>query len=129
MKVLVPTAGSPPARHTVEYVVRIAHNLQADIVVLHVYSDSHPEPDAREAFDIFSEAAADCGLGVQSRIQRGPVVETIISTAQDGDFALIIMGASIGLPLKDWISSRILRAAGLPVVVIPLDLSLKGDIP
>ena len=128
MRVLVPTAGSPPARQTVEYVVRIARNLKADIVVLHVYSDSHPEPDAREAFDIFSEAAADSGLGVQSRIQRGSIVDTIVSVAEDGEFALVIMGASMGAPLEEWISSKVLHSADLPVVVIPHALPLKGNI-
>ncbi|HEQ98642.1 MAG TPA: universal stress protein [candidate division Zixibacteria bacterium] len=101
MKVLVPTAGSTPARQTVEYVVRIARNLQADIVVVQVYLDSHPEPDAREAFDIFSEAAADSGLGVQSRIQRSSIVDTIVSVEQDGKFALILMGASMDVPLEE----------------------------
>ncbi len=128
MKLLVPTAGSPPARQTVEYVVRIARNLQADIVVLHVYSNAHPESDAREAFDIFSEAAADSGLGVQSRIQRGSIVDTIVSVAQNGEFALIIMGASVGVPLGEWISSKVLHSADLPVVVIPHALPLKGSI-
>lgn len=128
MKVLVPTAGSPPARQTVDYVVRIARNLHADIVVLHVYPESHPQPDAREAFDIISDAAADAGIGVQSRIQRGPIVDTIVSVAEDGEFALIIMGASVGVPLEEWISSKVLHSADLPVVVIPHGLSSKGNI-
>lgn len=126
MKVLVPTAGSPPARHTADYVVRIARNISADIVVLHVYSDSHPTPDAREAFDIFARAAAESGLGVQSRIQRGSIIDTIVSVAEDGKFALIIMGASMGVPLEDWISSKVLHTADLRVVVIPHALPLKG---
>lgn len=58
MKLLVPTSGSAPARHTVEYVVRIACNLKTDTVVLHVYSDSHPQSNVRETFDIFVEAVA-----------------------------------------------------------------------
>jgi nucleotide-binding universal stress UspA family protein len=107
--------------------VRIARNLNADIVVLHVYTNLSPAPDAQEAFDIFAEAAADSGLSVQSRIQRGPVVETIVSVAEDGDFALIIMGASVGVLVKEWISSQVLHTSQLPVVVIPHALPLKGN--
>ena len=127
MKILVPTAGSPPARQTVEYIVRIARNLNTDIVVLHVYSDSHGESDARAAFDIFTEAVANSNLGVQSRIQRGSIVDTIVAVAKDGEFVLVIMGASMGVPLEDWISSQVLHAADLPVVVIPHALPMKGN--
>jgi len=104
---------------TAEYIVRIASRLGADIVVLHVYDGSHPAPDARAAFDVFVEAADKTGLGVQSRVQRGPVVETIIAVAEQGDFALIVMGASADVAVEDWVSSRVLHRSQLPVVVVP----------
>jgi len=128
MKILVPIAGLPPARYSVEYIIRIARNLHADIVVLHVYTDSSPAPDAREAFDTFAEAAAGCGLSVQSRIQRGSVVETIVSVAEGSDFALIIMGASLGVSMEQWISYQVLHTSQLPVVVIPHALPTKGQV-
>lgn len=126
MKVLVPTAGSPPAKYSAEYIVRIASKLGADIVVLHVYEGSLPPPDARAAFDIFVEAAARKGLKVQSRVQHGPVVDAIISFAESGDFALIIMGVSAGTAVEKWVSSRVLHASQLPVVVIPHLSATKG---
>ena len=126
MKVLVPTAGSPPARHSAEYIVRIASKLKADIVVLHVSETTDPEPEATKAFDIFVDAAAEMGLNVQSLIQKGSVVDTIISVAEKDNFALIIMGASEGVTVDDWISSKILHTSQLPVVVIPHTLATKG---
>ena len=128
MKILVPTAGYPPAKQSVEYIVRIAIRLQADIVVLYVYNKSHPATDARDAFDVFNNAVAGSGLSVQSRIQRGSVEETIISVAEEGDYSLIIMGASAGLAIEEWISSKILLDSQLPVVVIPYGLPERGKL-
>jgi len=126
MKILVPTAGLPPASQSVEYIVRIAGKLKADIIVLHVYRDAYPEPDAKATFDLFIEAGKKIGLNVQSRLQRGDVVDTIKSVAESGDFALIIMGASSGVAVEEWTSSQVLHSSRLPVVVIPHALSTKG---
>jgi len=127
MKILVPTAGCPPAKQSADYIVRIAHNLDADIVVLHVYTGTNPEPDAQAAFDVFAEAANKIGVSVQSRIQRGTILESIVSFAESGEYALIIMGASVGVVLEEWLSSQVLHSSRLPVVVIPHAFSTKGE--
>jgi len=127
MRILVPTAGAPPAKQSAEYIARIATRINAEIVVLHVYDGLHPAPDARTAFDTFSEAARQNNLKVSSLVQRGPIVETIIDVAENGDFALIVMGASKGAIVDQWISSRVMHATELPVVVIPHSLPLKGS--
>ena len=126
MNLLVPTAGFPPAKQSAYYIVRIAHNLKADIVVLHVYSGASPEPDARAAFDVFAEAASKVGISVHSRIQRGNTLESIITVAESGEYALVIMGASVGVEVEEWISSKVLHSSQLPVVVIPHAITAKG---
>ncbi|PKK82595.1 MAG: hypothetical protein CVT49_13005 [candidate division Zixibacteria bacterium HGW-Zixibacteria-1] len=126
MKILVPTAGFPPAKQSADYIVRIANNLSADLVVLHVYSGTNPEPNAKAAFDVFVETANKAGINVQSRVQRGNIVDSIISVAESGEYALIIMGASAGIGLEEWISSQVLHSSHLPVVVIPHAFPTKG---
>lgn len=127
MKVLVPTAGLPPAKQSAEYIVRIAKSLKADLVVLHVYTGANPEPDSKAAFDVFAEAAEMVGINVHSRIQQGRILDSIISVADKGEYGLIIMGASAGVEVEEWISSQVLHSSHLPVVVIPHLFSTKGE--
>jgi len=127
MKILVPTAGFPPALQTAYYIVRIAHSLRADLVVLHVYSGNSPSPDARAAFDVFIEAGQKVGVGVHSRVQRGDVIDSITSIAGTGEYALIVMGASNDTEVDKWISARLLNSTRLPVVVIPHAFEKKGN--
>ena len=57
MKILVPTAGTPPAKATAEYVSRVAKGLGGEILVLHVYEGAEPTADGREAVSMLKRAA------------------------------------------------------------------------
>ncbi len=119
MKILVPTAGSPPAERIAEYVARIAKSLDAEILVIHIHEDPEPFKDGQEALDVMKGAAEASGLRVKSLMKRGPVIETIIEIAERESANLIVMGASKGTMVDQWMSASVLHKSELPVVVIP----------
>ena len=119
MKILVPTAGSPPAKATAEYVSRIAKSLGAEILVLHVHADDEPSADGREAVSVLKRAAESEGIPVMTLVQKGHAVEAIIEVGRRENVGLVVMGISTGKVVDQWISSEALHKSELPVVVIP----------
>lgn len=119
MKILVPTAGSPPAKATAEYVSRIAKGLGAEILVLHVYEGDQPSADGQEAVSVLKRAAELANLAVTTSIEKGRAVEAIIEVGRRENVGLVVMGISTGKVVDQWISAEALHKSELPVVVIP----------
>ena len=119
MKILVPTAGSPPAKATAEYISRIAKSLGAEILVLHIYEGDEPSADGREAVSVLKRAAESRNIPVMTLVEKGHVVEAIIEVGRREEVSLVVMGASTGKVVDQWISAEALHKSELPVVVIP----------
>ena len=119
MKILVPTAGSPPAKATAEYVSRIAKGLGAEILVLHVYEGDEPSADGREAVSVLKRAAESEDIPVTTLVEKGHAVEAIIEVGRRENVGLVVMGISTGKVVDQWISAEALHKSELPVVVIP----------
>lgn len=119
MRILVPTAGLRPAVGTVEYLVRVAQGLGAEIVVLHVYEGAQPSPLGMAALDLIRTTAEEREISVRTRAEQGPVVQTILEVAEEEGAALIVMGFRADAPVPEWTAAKVLHATALPVVVIP----------
>lgn len=122
MKILVPTAGPVPAREKADYIVNIAKGLGADLTVLHILKEGEQEGKGEEAFDLFARAGQKAEVNVTKLSGKGDVVSSIIGWAEKESADLIIMGASPGKVVAEWISADVMTKTRIPVVVIPHEL-------
>ncbi|MCK5559105.1 MAG: universal stress protein [Thermoplasmata archaeon] len=122
MKILVPTAGPVPAAEKANYILEIAKKLNADVTILHILDLA--ETDAGEqAMKIFKDLGDELGVDVNTILKEGNVVPIIVDTADDEEANLIIMGASEGRIIADWIVTQVLEKSNVPVVIIPYGFS------
>ena len=119
MRILVPTAGPKPARENADYVLNIAQKLKADVFVIHILDIGEESPSGLEALNIFNEEGEKAGVKVTTHMIEGNVVPTIVEFAENEKVNLIIMGASRGRIVADWIVTDILEKTKIPVVIIP----------
>ena len=118
MKVLVPTAGPVPAAENANYIMEIAKKLKADVVVLHIL-DLAEESQNDAALDIFEELGTEMGIDVKTILKEGNVVPIIVDCADDEKANLIIMGASKGRIVAEWIVTDVMEKSNVPIVIIP----------
>jgi len=118
MKMLVPTAGPKPAQENANYILDMASKLKAEVAVLHIL-DVGEFDEGRNALDVFEETASKYAVKVETYMKEGKVVPTICEFARDIDADLIVMGASKGQIVADWIVSGVLKNAQKPLVIIP----------
>ncbi|WP_182867949.1 universal stress protein [Rhodopirellula sp. JC639] len=119
MMILVPTAGEEAAVEIADYVIAVARQLDAELMVLHILKDDETPDDGKDCCAVFSEAAHDTGVSVRSKVATGNLVDTIISAAKQADADLIVMGASSGNVVEHWLSADVMDECEVPVLVIP----------
>ena len=122
MKILVPTAGPVPAAEKANYIMEIAKKLNAEVTVLHIL-DLAETSDGEKAMKIFEDLGAEFGVNVKTMMKEGNVVPSIVDTAEDEKVNLIIMGASEGRIVADWIVTQVLEKSNVPVVIVPYGYS------
>lgn len=122
MKILVPTAGPVPAAEKANYIMEIAKKLNAEVTVLHIL-DLAEASDGEKAMNIFEDLGAEFGVNVKTIMKEGNVVPSIVDTAEDEKANLIIMGASEGRIVADWIVTQVLEKSNVPVVIVPYGYS------
>ena len=119
MRILIPTAGEESAREIAEYVMEVAKRMAADVTVLHILRDGETDQDGIQSCLVFANAADDFGVKVSSRINSGEVVETILRIASEEQTDLILMGASGGSLVENWLSADVMGKGNVPVLVVP----------
>ena len=118
MKILVPTAGPVPAAENANYILEIAKKLNADVVVLHIL-DLAEEDVGEKALKIFVDLGSEMGVKVKTILKEGNVVPIIVDCVEDEKANLIIMGASKGRIIAEWIVTDVMEKTNVPVVIIP----------
>ena len=81
MKLLVPTAGPTPAKEKAEYLSKLACNLEAEIIILHIVRDGN-EKAGKDAFEIIENQCNKDKVKVKSIIERGEIIPTIDKVAE-----------------------------------------------
>jgi nucleotide-binding universal stress UspA family protein len=119
MQILAPTAGSVPAETNAGYIVRVAKYLEAELHVIHIIQTEEATPDGLKALEIFSQEGEKEGIKVKTEVVTGGVVEMILERAHAEDVELIVMGASHGVVVHEWLATNILNKSKIPVVIIP----------
>jgi nucleotide-binding universal stress UspA family protein len=127
MKILVPTAGSVPAKKKAEYIVQIAKRLGANVIALHILRNEE-QTEAQKALTIFSEAGRKEEVNVVRVLEKGDIVPTIVTSAEKEGADLIIMGASEGKVVAEWVSAGVMEKTKVPVVVIPHEFKRSASI-
>jgi len=119
MRILIPTAGEESAREVADYLMDVAKRMSADVTVIHILRDGETNEDGIQSCLVFASAASDAGVKVSSRINSGDVVETILRIAREEQTDLILMGASRGTLVENWLSSDVMGKGSVPVLVVP----------
>jgi len=118
MRLLATTAGTMPAKEKADYIMNIAKRLNADVAALHI-SDYDHKMDGEAALKIFEDSAKRAHVKLIKVIQSGEIVPTIIETSVRVGADLIVMGASQGKVVNEWVGSDVIEKSKIPVVVIP----------
>ena len=118
MRILVPTAGPVPAAENANYILEIVKKLKADVTVLHIL-DLAEESKGEAALKIFEELGKEMGIKVKTILKEGNVVPSIVDCAEDENAKLIIMGASKGRIVAEWIVTDVMEKSNVPIVIIP----------
>ena len=125
-KLLVPTAGPKPAKDKAQYIIEMAHALGVEEVeVIHIL-DLGEFDDGRDALNIFVEMGKKYGVKINTYMQEGNVVPIIVDFIQDLKPDLIVMGASEGQIIANWIVAQVLEETRVPIVVIPYGIHLDN---
>lgn len=119
MQILIPTAGEEAASEIAEYAMDVANRMAADVKVLHILREGETVEEGIQPCLVFSNAANKFGVKVSSRTESGDVVETILKTAREEQTDLILMGASRGSLVEDWLSANVMGKGNVPVLVVP----------
>jgi nucleotide-binding universal stress UspA family protein len=125
-KILVPTAGLASAYETAEYVMKVARSIKAEVHVLHVMRDTSETEIGEASLKIFELASEEPGIHVVGSLRVGEVVAEIIDYAEQNQIDLILMGASNGEVVEQWVSYDVLGHTGIPVLVLPFQVLSLG---
>lgn len=93
-KIIVPVDGSEHSKKVVNYATILARELGAEVALLNVQEPDLPSKIMKEiGTRILSEAAGQFeGVKLFQKLASGDPAKTIIQTAKEGDYDLILMG-------------------------------------
>ena len=119
MKIIVPNAGSVPDQRTVGYVINIAKRLNVQLVVLYILTENEREAAGERSLSLFIENGKKEKVPVDGILRRGDIAQVIIEVFEEKSVDLIVLGASHGVIVAEWMNSRAIERADIPVLIIP----------
>ena len=119
MKIILPIAGSVPDQRTTDYIVNIAKRLNAQLVVLRVLTENETKAVGEQSLSLFIESGKEEKVSVDGILRRGDVVLAIIEVAVEKSVDLIILGASHGEIVAEWMNENAMEKTDIPVLIIP----------
>ena len=120
-RILVPTSGLVSAASAADYVAQVAGLFRAQVHVLHVFEDQESSDGAATILQLFSMACEENDIPVTEAIAFGSIVEQIVLYADQHAIDLILMGASNGQIVEQWLSHDVLGHTAVPVLVMPYE--------
>lgn len=138
-QILVPVRGGVDAYEKVELALALAKGLGSRVTVLNVVDErviGDPEAglvretlneqlreEGQKLLDDLATLAAEGEVRLSTRLERGPVVETIVKVADEIGADAIIVGAHkqtwLGRLLGGSLAEAVLRAANCAVIAVP----------
>lgn len=119
MKIIVPSVGPVPDQRTADYVINIAKRLNAQLVVLRVLTKKETEEAGEQSLSLFIENGKEEKVPVSGILRRGDIASVIIETAREKSVGLIILGASHGEIVAEWMNATAMEKTDIPVLLIP----------
>ena len=121
-RILIPTAGIAAATETAEYIIQIAQAIEAKLYVLHVVRPGKSHEAAELCIEVFRETAKELDIEVEGIIVEGSIASQIVDFAEENNIDLIVMGASNGIVVDNWMSYDVCGMTAIPVLVIPYQI-------
>lgn len=121
-KILVPTSGPTTAEEIADYIMEVAHSLDAEVVAFHVCHHGGSREAGELSLEYFAKAGEENGVTVECCFGQGPVIDQIVDFAEENGINLIVMGASQGRVVDQWISSDVRNQTTIPVLVVPYQI-------
>jgi len=127
-RILICTAAGEPGKMDVLFGGRIARQVGAQVTVLHILNPESSQPALRRIERHLNQAQDTLealGVPTEYRIKEHPdLVEGIRREAEDGDYDLVVIGASFQPHPHQlrWmnIASQIIQGTNSPVLVVPM---------
>ena len=119
MKIIVPSAGPVPDQRTAGYVINIAKRLNAQLVVLRVLMEKETEAAGEQSLSLFIEKGKEEMVPVNGILRRGDIALVTIEVAEEKAVDLIILGASHGEIVAEWMNAKAMEKTDIPVLLIP----------
>ena len=119
MKIFLPTAGSVPDQRTAGYVINIAKRLNAQLVVFRILTENETESEGKQSLSLFIENGKEEKVPVSGILRRGDIALVIIEVAEEKSVDLIILGASHGEIVAEWLNAKAMEKTDIPVLIIP----------
>lgn len=126
MKIIVPIAGSVPDQKTAGYIVNIAKRLNAHLVVLFFLTESKTEAEGEKFLSLFIKNVKEKKVPVTGILRRGNIATVIIEVAEEKSADLIILGASHGEIVAEWLNAKAMEKTDIPVLIIPKWVSVAN---
>ena len=127
MRILFASAGLVPAHENADYVVNIAKRLGAELTVLHVINEEDERENGSKVLRLLFDSGKKAHVQVTGILQTGDIISQIVRIAEKESSAMIIMGASRGMLLNEWLSSYAKQKTKIPVLVIPIGCPQKNQ--
>jgi nucleotide-binding universal stress UspA family protein len=135
-KILVAVDGSPDAEAALRHAVALAHDQNAPLTLLSVVPPPPkpvgagvPPPHLTAFYGKTLREAVDSvpdDVGVTSRLEHGPIAETILRLAVEDGHDLLVMGSHghsrMRRALLGSVSERLLHTATIPVLLMRAEL-------
>lgn len=120
--ILVPAAGQTTAAETADYVMQVARSLDAKVIALHIVGTGKSTEAGELSLEYFKNAGQDHDIPVECCFRSGAVIDQIVDFAEENEVDLILMGASDGRVVDQWISSDVRDSTTIPVLVMPYQI-------
>ena len=121
-RILVPTSSLVSAYEAADYVAQVASILHAEVHVLHVFEDEESRKECSDVFQMFEMACEENDIKVRKAVAVGSIVDEINRYAEAYQVNLVLMGASNGLVVDEWLSHKVLGHSTVPVLVMPYEM-------
>lgn len=119
MKIIVPNVSPVPDQRTVGYVINIAKRLNAQLVVLYILTGNDREAAGERSLSLFIENGKKEKVLVDGILRRGDIAHITIEVAEEKSVDLIILGASHGVIVAEWMNAKGIKKTDIPVLIIP----------
>ncbi|MBD3372263.1 MAG: hypothetical protein GF403_06045 [Candidatus Coatesbacteria bacterium] len=117
LRVLATTAGSVPARHKGAYIIHVAEELGAELLVLHVIEDESRWQDGDWALSLYDVKGAEINVRTLLRIGKAPQVISQVAEEEEVDVITLGLSEDNKAPLK--VINELSRLTTTPILLVP----------